>query len=78
MSITGHRWHKLPFGTNEDDPRCKTLVQNINGILTQKFDEGISRNLRHGAWFGTLVAEAVIRLQQSGYNLSMLSALLST
>lgn len=77
MSVTGHRWHKLPFGTNEEDHRCVALVENINEILTQQFDDGITHIICGMALgFDTLVAEAVIRLRQTKYQHITLEAAL--
>jgi len=68
LSVTGHRWHKLPFGENEDDSRCKALVGIITGELLQQIERGISHVICGMALgFDTLVAEAAINLQLTAY-----------
>ena len=39
--FTGHRPMKLPWGMNEDDPRCVSLKQELDARLEEDLPEGI-------------------------------------
>lgn len=77
LSVTGHRWHKLPFGTNEKDPRCIALIETMTATLSSQFDDGITHVIVGMALgFDILVAEAVIRLRKTRYpNVTLEAAL---
>lgn len=76
LSVTGHRWHKLPFGTDESDPRCKALVDSITRTLAKQIEAGISHIISGMALgFDTLVAEAVISLQAAYPHITLEAAL---
>lgn len=39
--FTGHRPEKLPWGTDETDPRCAALKQKIYDAVESAYDEGM-------------------------------------
>ena len=38
--FTGHRPNKLPWGTDETDPRCEALKEAIRKAVVKAYDEG--------------------------------------
>ena len=38
--FTGHRANKLPWGSNEEDPRCKALKQRLWDVMETAYEEG--------------------------------------
>ena len=62
--FTGHRENKLPWGGNEDDPRCLELKANIARAVCSAYDEGI-RHFIVGMANGCdlYFAEAVLHLR---------------
>ena len=64
--FTGHRPNKLPWGSNESDPRCQRLKQRLAQALERAYDEGM-RHFISGMARGTdlYFAEAVLHLRQS-------------
>lgn len=38
--FTGHRPNKLPWGSNEDDVRCKALKQRLWDVMETAYEEG--------------------------------------
>ena len=77
LFVTGHRWHKLPFGTDESDLRCKALVGVVTRTLTEQIEAGISHVICGMALgFDTLVAEAFIRLQAAYPHVTLEAALI--
>ena len=38
--FTGHRPNKLPWGSNEDDPRCKALKTRLWDVMETAYEEG--------------------------------------
>lgn len=62
--FTGHREAKLPWGENEQDPRCLELKANIARAVCNAFDEGIRHflvGMANGCDF--FFAEAVLHLR---------------
>ena len=39
-AFTGHRPQRLPWGTNEKDPRCEALKQMLSQAVSQAVDRG--------------------------------------
>lgn len=63
--FTGHRPEKLPWGRNEDDPRCVQLKLRLKGELERAYDEGFRHficGMARGADF--YFAQAVLRLRE--------------
>lgn len=62
--FTGHRPEKLPWGTNESDPRCKALKYKIRDAVDSAYDEGMRHficGMARGCDF--FFAEAVLALR---------------
>ena len=38
--FTGHRPNKLPWGSQEEDPRCRLLKRRIADALEAAYEEG--------------------------------------
>ena len=38
--FTGHRPNKLPWGSNEEDPRCKALKTRLWDVMETAYEEG--------------------------------------
>lgn len=64
-AFSGHRPEKLPWGTNEQDPRCQALKIQMEHQLRQLCDSGVDRFLC-GMARGTdlMFAELVIKLRK--------------
>ena len=63
--FTGHRPEKLPWGSNEDDPRCKILKQKLQDTLNSVYEDGMRHficGMARGCDF--YFAEAVLALRQ--------------
>ncbi len=62
--FTGHRENKLPWGSNENDPRCLELKTNIAKAVCSAYEEGI-RHFIVGMANGCdlYFAEAVLHLR---------------
>ena len=63
--FTGHRPDKLPWGTNEGDPRCAALVDQLTAALERAYAEGC-RHFICGMARGSdlLFCRAVINLRK--------------
>ena len=64
--FTGHRPNKLPWGSNENDPRCRLLKGRLSRAVDQAYEEGM-RHFISGMARGTdlYFAEAVLALRQA-------------
>ena len=63
-AFTGHRPHKLPWGSSEEDPRCRALKVMVSSYIVQAAEQGCSRFLCGMARGCDLYfAEAVLALQ---------------
>ena len=63
--FTGHRPEKLPWGSNEEDPRCRALKILIRRAVEQAADDGVTVfccGMARGC--DVYFAEAVIALRQ--------------
>lgn len=63
--FTGHRPEKLPWGSNETDPRCADLKRKIYDAVCSAYDEGMRHficGMARGCDF--YFAEAVVALRQ--------------
>lgn len=64
--FTGNRPHKLPWGDNEDSPRCRALKASMLARITELADRGYKLFVSGMAQGGdTYFAEAVLRLRES-------------
>lgn len=63
--FTGHRPDKLPWGTDETDPRCVALKERLDSALEQVYNEG-ARHFICGMARGAdlYFAEAVLELRK--------------
>ena len=63
--FTGHRPDKLPWGAEEDDPRCIKIKQEIGEALERAYDLGYRHFISGMARGGDLYfAEAVLELRE--------------
>lgn len=63
--FTGHRPEKLPWGTDETDPRCAALKQKLLDVVESAYEEGMRHficGMARGCDF--YFAEAVIALRR--------------
>lgn len=62
--FTGHRPEKLPWGSDERDPRCLRLKERISDVVEALYESGIRRFICGMARGGdTYFCEAVLRLR---------------
>ena len=62
--FTGHRPEKLPWGTDETDPRCASLKRRLSDVVESAYDEGMRHficGMARGSDF--YFAEAVLELR---------------
>ncbi len=67
--FTGHRPEKLPWGTDEDDPRCLRLKQRLKEEVERAYDEGCRHficGMARGADFYFCEAVLDLRERRSG------------
>jgi len=64
--FTGHRPDKLPWGNNEEDPRCLELKERLYRALERAYERGM-RHFICGMARGTdlYFAESVLALRQT-------------
>ena len=73
--FTGHRPEKLPWGIQEDDPRCIALKKKLSDSLQAAYDEGIRHficGMARGCDF--YFAEAVISLREKHADVTLEAA----
>ena len=63
--FTGHRPEKLPWGTDESDPRCAALKRRLDDVIRTAYEEGM-RHFICGMARGSdlYCAELVLALRQ--------------
>lgn len=62
--FTGHRPEKMPWGTDEEDPRCKEIKVRLDRALERAYDRGYRHFICGMARGGDLYfAEAVLKLR---------------
>lgn len=64
-AFTGHRPGRLPWGEDENDPRCQTLKEGLLQTVRHLSDQGVSVflcGMARGS--DTLFAEAVLQVQE--------------
>lgn len=63
--FTGHRPDKLPWGTDESDPRCLLAKEGLRQALNRAYEEGYRHFISGMARGGDLYfAEAVLELRE--------------
>ena len=74
--FTGHRPVKLPWGLNENDPRCTDLKQRLFSVLRETYEKGF-RHFICGMAIGcdTYFAEAVLELKKEYGDLTLEAAI---
>ena len=74
--FTGHRPMKLPWGMNEDDPRCVSLKQELEARLEAVYELGYRRFLC-GMAIGCdmYFAEAVLKLRETHGDVTLEAAI---
>ena len=64
--FTGHRPDKLPWGEQEEDPRCLALKRKLADALERAFQDGYRHFISGMARGADLYfAEAVLKLRES-------------
>ena len=73
--FTGHRPEKLPWGSDETDPRCTALKQKMQDAVEAAYDEGM-RHFICGMARGCdlYFAEAVLSLREARGDVSLEAA----
>lgn len=73
--FTGHRPDKLPWGSDEHDPRCLALKQRLDFAVQAQYEAGIRHFICGMARGGDLYfAEAVLRLRERFPDLTLEAA----
>ena len=74
--FTGHRPQKLPWGTNEEDPRCTALKRELEARLAGIYAQGF-RHFLCGMAVGCdmYFAEAVLRLKDKRPDVTLEAAI---
>ena len=73
--FTGHRPEKLPWGSDETDPRCKALKQKLQDAVSAAYDEGMRHficGMARGCDF--YFAEAVLALRADKQDVTLEAA----
>ena len=73
--FTGHRPEKLPWGSDETDPRCKALKQKLQDAVSAAYDEGMRHficGMARGCDF--YFAEAVLALRAEKQDVTLEAA----
>lgn len=75
-AFTGHRPHKLPFGYNEDDPRCRRLKEALLCCIREMIEKENVRHFITGMALGVdmFAAEAVLSLKKKDPRLTLEAA----
>lgn len=74
--FTGHRAGKLPWGGNENDPRCEELKKRIFDAVEAVYGSGIRHYISGMALGGdTYFAEAVLRLREEHADVTLEAAI---
>ena len=73
-AFTGHRPHRLPWGTDETDPRCLALKQMMQRVTEQAVAKGV-RTFLCGMARGcdTYFAEAVLQMMETDPKLELIA-----
>lgn len=74
--FTGHRPEKLPWGTNEEDPRCAALKRKLSDALEAAYAEGMRHficGMARGCDF--YFAEEVVALRQKHADVTLEAAI---
>ena len=74
--FTGHRPEKLPWGSNESDPRCVQLKERLQAAVEQAYADGFRHficGMARGADF--YFAEAVLRLREERQDVTLEAAI---
>ncbi len=74
--FTGHRPEKLPWGSDETDPRCAALKKKLYDAVEAAYDEGMQHficGMARGCDF--YFAEAVIELRRQKGDVSLEAAI---
>ena len=74
--FTGHRPQNLPFGFNEEDPRCLELKKVLQNVIEKLYESGV-RHFITGMAIGVdmYAAEIVIELRKTHPDITLESAI---
>lgn len=76
VCFTGHRSQKLPWGFNENDPRCVIMKKKLKEIIEKAILDGYDRFITGMALgFDMICAEIVLELKKKYKHIKLIGAL---
>lgn len=74
--FTGHRTHKLPWKSNERDPRCLNMIEKLRGEIINAIERGYENFICGMALgFDIICAETVLELKKRYPHIKLIGAL---